>query len=221
MQRLADIIFSLLALFVLSPLFIFTIIILRFTGEGEIFYKQYRVGKHGKNFGILKFATMLKNSPSMGAGTITVANDPRVLPIGRFLRKTKINELPQLLNIFFGDMSIIGPRPLTVEAFSAYSPITQDLIKLVRPGLSGVGSIVFRDEESLLGQASDSASFYSKKIAPYKGQLESWYISKQSIFLYFALILITVWVVIFPSSRILWKVFPSMPKPPEYFIKNL
>ena len=216
MQRLADIILSLIALFLLSPIFLVTVVVLRFTGEGEVFYKQLRVGRSGNNFGILKFATMLKNSPSMGTGTITVANDPRVLPLGRILRKTKVNELPQLINIFLGDMSIIGPRPLTSETFSAYSQDTQDLIKLVRPGLSGVGSIVFRNEESLLSETDNSSSFYSKKIAPYKGKLESWYISHQSIFLYFSLIIITLWVVIFPSSKIFWKVFPSIPKPPKY-----
>tara|TARA_B110000008_G_C16891750_1_gene533067 strand:- start:232 stop:891 length:660 start_codon:yes stop_codon:yes gene_type:complete len=216
MQRLADIILSLIALFLLSPIFLVTVVVLRFTGEGEVFYKQLRVGRSGNNFGILKFATMLKNSPSMGTGTITVANDSRVLPLGRILRKTKVNELPQLINIFLGDMSIIGPRPLTSETFSAYSQGTQDLIKLVRPGLSGVGSIVFRNEESLLSETDNSSSFYSKKIAPYKGRLESWYISHQSIFLYFSLIIITLWVVIFPSSKIFWKVFPSIPKPPKY-----
>src|SRR5690606_9896072 len=99
MQRMLDILFSGLALLVLSPLLLPIAIILRLTGEGEIFYVQQRVGRGGELFGLYKFATMLKNSPSMGTGTVTVKGDPRVLPIGRFLRKTKLNELPQLLNI--------------------------------------------------------------------------------------------------------------------------
>ena len=86
-------------------------IVLRLTGEGEVFFLQERVGKDGKPFKLYKFATMLKNSPNMGTGTVTLKHDPRVLPVGRFLRKTKINELPQLLNILIGDMSVVGPRP--------------------------------------------------------------------------------------------------------------
>ena len=118
MERFFDIFFSGLALLVLSPLFIILILILRFSGEGEIFFLQERIGKDNKPFMLFKFATMLKNSPHIGTGTITVKNDPRVLPIGKFLRKSKINELPQLINIFKGDMSSIGPRPLTLKAFS-------------------------------------------------------------------------------------------------------
>ena len=100
--RLFDIFFSLLALLFLLPLFAPIVLILRFTGEREIFYRQERIGRHGTPFALLKFATMLRNSPTIGAGEITVKNDPRVLPFGRFLRKTKINELPQLFNILLG-----------------------------------------------------------------------------------------------------------------------
>ena len=98
----------------------------------------------------LEFATMLKDSPNIGTGTITVQNDPRVLPIGKFLRKTKINELPQLINVFTGEMSLIGPRPLTSENFSMYPKEAQNTIKKMRPGLSRVGSIIFRNEETLI-----------------------------------------------------------------------
>ena len=111
MQRLFDIIFSGIALVLLSPLLLPLMFILRVTGEGEIFFPQSRVGRGGKHFKLYKFATMLKDSPNMGTGTVTVKNDPRILPIGGFLRKTKVNELPQLINIFNGDMSVIGPRP--------------------------------------------------------------------------------------------------------------
>ena len=100
-----------MALVLLSPLLLPLMFILRVTGEGEIFFPQSRVGRGGKDFKLYKFATMLKDSPNMGTGTVTVKNDPRVLPMGGFLRKTKINELPQLINIFNGDMSVIGPRP--------------------------------------------------------------------------------------------------------------
>ena len=147
MIRFFDVLLSAIALFILLPLFLPITILLKSTGEGEVFFLQERIGKDGKKFMLFKFATMLKNSPNIGTATVTMKNDPRVLPVGRFLRKTKINELPQLLNIFFGDMSVIGPRPLTSEAFESYSDNTKYLIKKVRPGLSGIGSIVFRAEE--------------------------------------------------------------------------
>ena len=150
MERIFDIILSSLALLVCFPLMLPLAVILKSTGEGEIFFIQDRIGKKGKVFGLFKFATMLKDSPNIGTGTVTMKNDPRVLPVGKFLRKTKINELPQLLNILFGQMSIIGPRPLTIQTFSAYSVDTQNIIKQVRPGLSGVGSIIFRGEEEIM-----------------------------------------------------------------------
>ena len=109
MERVFDVFFSGLALLVLSPLLVPIVLILRFSGEGEIFFLQERIGKGGQVFKLFKFATMLKDSPNIGTGTVTMKGDPRVLPVGKFLRKTKINELPQLLNIFFGDTSVIGP----------------------------------------------------------------------------------------------------------------
>ena len=151
-------------------------LILRFTGEGEVFYRQLRVGKGGKLFGLLKFATMLKDSPNIGSGLHTLKGDPRVLPFGRFLRKTKLNELPQLINILKGDMSVIGPRPQAPAHFDAFPEhIRPELVK-VRPGLSGIGSIVFRDEETLLSRPGiDHEHFYKEVIAPYKGELELWF----------------------------------------------
>ena len=215
MERFFDILFSGLALLALLPLFIILILILRFSGEGEIFFLQERIGKDNKPFMLFKFATMLKNSPHIGTGTITVKNDPRVLPIGKFLRKSKINELPQLINIFKGDMSIIGPRPLTSEAFSLYSTSTQEAIKKVRPGLSGIGSIIFRDEEELMDGNNVPVDFYENVIAPYKGQLEEWFIKNRGLSLYFLSILITAWAILFPSSNIAWKLLRNAPKPPE------
>lgn len=213
MQRLFDIVFSAIALLVLSPLLVPVAILLRFTGEGEIFFLQSRVGRDGKPFALYKFATMLKNSPNIGTGTVTLKNDPRILPVGKFLRRTKINELPQLLNILKGDMSIIGPRPQTKRCFDAFPKATQEVIMRVRPGLSGIGSIVFRDEEEMMHGHQDPNYFYDQVIMPYKGQLEEWYVQNQSLFTYFMLIGLTVWVVLMPSSRAAWKVFGNLPKP--------
>jgi hypothetical protein len=136
MTRLLDILFSGLAILVLSPILLLVALALRFSGEGEVLYLQERVGLRGKPFKLWKFATMLKNSPNMGTGVFTVKDDPRVLPAGRFLRRTKINELPQLVNIFKGDMSVVGPRPQTRRCFEAFPERLQEVISSMRPGLS-------------------------------------------------------------------------------------
>ena len=198
----------------LVGLFLPVVLILRLTGEGEVFFRQNRIGLHGNPFGLLKFATMLKNSPNMGTGTVTVKDDPRVLPFGRFLRKTKLNELPQLLNIFMGDMSIIGPRPQTRRCFDAFPPQSQAEIVKVRPGLSGIGSIVFRNEEELMHARRVPERFYDEVIMPYKGKLEEWYVAHQGLWTYLACIFVTAWVVLFPDSKLAWKAFPGLPKPP-------
>ena len=200
LQRFFDIFFSGLAILALAPLFIITIIILKFTGEGEIFYTQDRVGKDKKIFKLLKFATMLKNSENLGSGTVTVKDDFRVLPFGKLLRKTKINELPQLFNIFYGNMSVIGPRPLHTKQFSFYEDNDQKLISSVLPGLSGIGSIIFRDEENILQNSSDPDLTYKLVITPKKAELEKWYIKNKGIYLYFKLIMLTIYAVLIPNK---------------------
>jgi lipopolysaccharide/colanic/teichoic acid biosynthesis glycosyltransferase len=215
MQRFFDVVFSGIALVFLSPLLLPLMIILRVTGEGEIFFSQRRIGRGRKYFKLYKFATMLKDSPNMGTGTLTVKNDPRVLPIGEFLRKTKINELPQLINIFNGDMSIIGPRPQTLRCFDSFPPSSQREIIKVRPGLSGIGSIVFRNEENMMHANDNPDNFYDDIVMPYKGSLEHWYVSHQSIRSYFSLIGLTLWVVLGLSSNLVWKLFKDLPAPPE------
>ena len=215
MQRFLDILFSGLALLLLSPLLLPIAIILRCSGEGEIFFLQERIGRQGKVFKLVKFATMLKDSPNLGTGTVTMKDDPRVLPVGKFLRKTKINELPQLLNIFFGDMSVIGPRPLTARTFGSYSDSTQDVIQQVRPGLSGIGSIIFRGEEEIMHGATASVDFYDNVIAPYKGSLEEWFVANKGLYTYFMAIFITVWAVLFPKTRVAWRMFKDLPEPPS------
>lgn len=215
MQRFFDIVFSGMALILLSPLLLPLMFILRVTGEGEIFFLQNRVGQGGKYFKLYKFATMLKDSPNMGTGTVTVKNDPRVLPMGRFLRKTKINELPQLINIFNGDMSIIGPRPQTERCFNAFSSASRNVITKVRPGLSGIGSIIFRNEEDMMYSNNNPDKFYDEIIMTYKGSLENWYVSHRNIVSYFSLIFLTIWVVFGFGSGLVWRLFKDLPSPPE------
>jgi lipopolysaccharide/colanic/teichoic acid biosynthesis glycosyltransferase len=215
MQRLLDVMFSGLALILLSPLLLPLIAILRSTGEGEVFFLQSRVGLDGRHFDLYKFATMLKNSPNMGTGTVTLHKDPRILPIGGWLRRTKVNELPQLINIFKGDMSIIGPRPQTQRCFDAFPVSSQKEIMKVRPGLSGVGSVVFRNEEEMMSVNSDPDKFYDSVIMPYKGNLEQWYVANQNISTYFSLIVLTVWVVLTSKSDVIWKILKDLPRPPQ------
>ncbi len=214
MIRFLDIIFSFIAIIILLPLTFPIMLILKLTGEGEIFFLQERVGKNKKKFKLIKFATMIKDSPNIGTGTVTIKNDPRILPIGAFLRKTKINELPQLLNIFFGDMSVIGPRPQTLRCFEAFPKYSQDIISKIKPGLSGIGPIVFRDEENILDGHSDNLDFYDNVIGPFKGEIEAWYTNKQNLAIYFSLILLTLWIVIFPKSNLVWRLFKDLPVPP-------
>jgi lipopolysaccharide/colanic/teichoic acid biosynthesis glycosyltransferase len=179
-----------------------------------VYFRQQRIGRDGKPFDLLKFATMLKDSPHIGTGTVTIKDDPRVLPFGRLLRKTKINELPQLINIFLGDMSLVGPRPQTRRCFDAFPLSTREVIVQVRPGLSGIGSILFRDEESMLHGRVDPMRFYDDVIAPYKGALEEWYVLHQGPRVYLLSIAMTAWVLVFPNSGFAWRAFPGLPKPP-------
>ena len=211
-KRIFDFVMSLLALLVLSPLLIPVIIGLLLTGEHYVFYFQERIGKGGKPFKIWKFATMLKNSPNMGTGTITTRNDPRVLPMGGFLRKTKINEIPQLINILIGNMSIIGPRPLVKKGYDLYPDDVKACISQMTPGLSGIGSVIFRDEEFYVSQAKDPVEFSKQYIQPHKGELEKWYFNNRSLYVDFMIIFLTVWVILFPKSDLVYKIFPTLPK---------
>ena len=221
MQLLLDIFFSGIALIFIAPIFIPIMLVLRLTGEGEVFFRQQRVGRNREIFGLLKFATMLKDSPNLETGTVTLKNDPRVLPFGKLLRKTKINELPQLFNILLGDMSLIGPRPQTQRCFDAFPRLSQVEIAKVRPGLSGIGSIVFRGEENMMHTCGEPEKFYDSVIMPYKGKLEEWYVLHQSLWTYLKCIFVTAWVVLYPSSRIVWTAFSGLPRPPADLVESL
>ena len=215
MTRFFDLLFSSIAIIILSPIFIITIIILKCTGEHEIFYLQPRMGKNNKQFNIVKFATMLKNSPNMGARDVTIRNDPRILPFGKFLRKTKINELPQLFNIFIGQMSIVGWRPLMVHSYEMYTEEVKSYLSKIKPGLSGVGSIIFRDEEKYYQDLPNPHEFYCNVILPYKGQCEIWAAQHKGLKLYFQVIILTIISVIKPKSNLYLKWFKGLPERPE------
>ena len=135
-----------------------------------------------------------------GYGSITLQNDFRVTKFGKILRKTKLNELPQIINILKGDISIVGPRPLVLNDFKAYPKNIQDIIYDVKPGLTGLGSLIFRDEEKIISENSDHKNphkYYKKYIAPYKGSLELYYQKNKSLILDFKIIFLTALVIIF------------------------
>lgn len=215
LKRCFDVIFALAIIVLISPLMIPIMIALKLTGEGYIFYLQERVGYKNQTFQIWKFATMLLDSPNMKGGFLTTKNDPRMTPLGPFLRKTKMNELPQLVNILKGDMSFVGPRPVMPQSFEKYPEDVQEVIYNVPPGVTGIGSIVFRDEEEIIHQAiengKDPLVVYAEQIYPYKGELESWYQAKASILLDATLLFCTAWVIVAPRSDLIFKLHPDVP----------
>ena len=207
-----------MALLCLLPCFIPIIILLRFTGEGEVFYRQTRMGIQQNTFGILKFATMLKDSLNIGSKTVTTRNDPRITPMGKWLRMTKINELPQLWNVFVGDMSFVGPRPLLVKSFLKYAEDVQAIITQNKPGITGLGSIVFRDEEKLTSHVKklggEPLGYYRFYIYPYKGELEVYYHKHKGLWTDLKILLLTAWKIVFKHSQIEYLFFSDLPKKP-------
>jgi lipopolysaccharide/colanic/teichoic acid biosynthesis glycosyltransferase len=212
-KRFIDILLSSIALVCLSPLLLPICLILAVTGEHEVFYFQKRVGLKNQPFYIWKFATMVKDSANMKLGLLTIRNDPRVTKVGKFLRMTKINELPQIMNIVKGDMSIVGPRPLVDKTFNPYPDHVKSVIYNIRPGLTGIGSIVFRDEEQLLSNCGmDPKEYYEKKILPAKGELELWYQKKMGLLLDCKIIFLTAVAVLFPKIDIMHAMLKDLPK---------
>lgn len=209
-KRFFDFFFALTGLIILSPLLIPIMLLLKFTGEGEIFYFQKRVGYKNREFSIWKFATMLKNSPSIGTGEITLRNDPRVTKMGKFLRMSKLNELPQLFNVLRGDMSLVGARPLMKKSFDHYPEEVQKVVYNTLPGITGIGSVIFRDEEKIISDSNDIQEAY-RKIFGYKGQLEQWYQANISFYTDFMILFLTAWHIVFPESKLVYKVFPTLP----------
>ena len=202
-------------------MFLIVMIFLKFTGEGEIFYLQERLGYLNKKFKIIKFATMMKNSSSIGTGSITLKNDFRVLPFGKFLRKSKINELPQIFNVIIGNMSIVGPRPQMKAIFEKFPIDKRNQIYKSNPGITGIGSVIFRDEEKWISNyEGDKHKFYKEKIAPYKADVEIWYYKHHSLLVDIKIVILTAWVIVFPKSNLINKMFKSLPKRPTHLIEK-
>ena len=156
---------------------------------------------------------MAKNSPNMSTVKITLRNDPRVTKFGKILRKTKLNELPQIFNVFKGDMSIVGPRPLMDVSFKLYPLNVQQLIYNSKPGMTGIGSLIFRDEEKIVSDAEDPKAMYAT-IYPYKGALELWYQKKASLYTDLMIIFLTAWSILVPENQLTHKIFKDLPPCP-------
>jgi len=226
-MRLLDFLLSLVAILILLPFMAPILVLLRLTGDGEVFYYQKRKGKYGKDFFLIKLSTMNKDSVNSGMGSITVRDDPRIKFMGHTLRRWKINELPQVVNILLGDLSVVGPRPLIegTTGYNAYSNELKSKIFSNRPGLTGIGSIVFRDEEAILSCVDNPHDFYVQELAPYKADLELWYFENKSLKVDFGIIICTAITIILPKSQLHEKIFSGIPEVPqklrEYIFKGL
>ncbi|MBA7628937.1 putative sugar transferase EpsL [subsurface metagenome] len=199
LKRIIDITLSGLAIIVLSPLFVIISILIKLTGE-DIFFLQERVGQGEKPFNLVKFTTMPKGSEKLGY--ITTSVDPRPTTLGRFLRKTKINEIPQLINVFLGDMSIIGPRPLLRVHAEIYPENTRKKLYSMRPGLIGIGSLYFHHEDNLLASVDNPNQYYEKVIMPKKAELELWYNQNWSVLLDIRLLLLSFLILLGVKRKI-------------------
>lgn len=207
-KRAFDIIISAVALIVLSPFLLLIMLLLRFTGEGEVFFTQERIGYKNKPFNITKFATMLKSAADMKRGDFTVQDDPRVLPLGKFLRKFKVNELLQLWDVLRGKMSLVGPRPQLTGVHRLYPDEYAAVLDRVRPGITGIGSIIFRDEERIVTNAEDKNFCFYNQIIPYKFELEYWYSNQTSFWIDLKILAFTIWHIVYPRSKLVWKILP-------------
>lgn len=181
LKRAFDIASSLCALIILSPLMFTVACIVKLGSPGPVFYVAERTGRHGTPFKIIKFRTMLADADNMGGGSTTALNDPRFTSTGRFLGKYKLNELPQLVNVLKGDMSIVGPRPQLEEFTKLYNEEEQ-IILSIRPGITGYASVKFVDLEKTLGDENVDEKYFLE-IEPEKNRLRVKYARKNSIFI--------------------------------------
>lgn len=193
-KRIFDFFAALFGIIVLSPILIIVSIAIAITSRGGVFFKQIRVGKNGKLFKILKFRTMVSNAEAKGM-QITVGDDKRITKIGKVLRKTKIDELPQLFNVLIGNMSFVGPRPEVPKYVELYSE-EQRKVLTVKPGITDLASIEYKDENDLLQSDENPEQKYIQEIMPAKLALNMQYIEKRGFFYDIGLIMRTLWKII-------------------------
>lgn len=179
LKRLFDVIISLTGILILTPLFIIVVISIKLDSCGPILFQQTRIGRLGSKFKIYKFRTMIVNAEQFGE-QITIGDDQRITKIGAWLRKFKLDELPQLFNVLNGDMSLVGPRPEVEKYVDLYTSHQRQVLQ-VRPGITDPASIAFRNESDLLGKADDPEKFYIREIMPMKLELNLNYLKSQSV----------------------------------------
>ncbi len=189
-KRVFDLFFALIGLFFLSPLFAIIAISIKLDDQGPVFFRQSRVGQFGHEFKIYKFRTMITDAEARGT-QITLSNDARITSVGTFLRKYKLDELPQLINVLKGEMSFVGPRPEVPRYVKLYSDEQRQVLNVL-PGITDLASIEFRNENELLAQASNSEKTYIEEIMPKKLELNQAYIRQSSVFFDIRLILETL-----------------------------
>jgi lipopolysaccharide/colanic/teichoic acid biosynthesis glycosyltransferase len=191
LKRVFDIISAIMGLIILFPLFLVISILIKLNSPGEIFFRQIRVGRWCTEFKIYKFRTMVVNAENLGP-KITIGDDKRVTKIGGFLRKTKLDELPQLINVLTGDMSIVGPRPEVPEYVAIYPQQVKDIVLSVRPGITEWASIQVIDENHILAKSLDPKYTYANKILPQKLGYAVRYVKTRSFFGDLKIILVTL-----------------------------
>jgi len=189
-KRIFDFILSAFGIVMLSPIFLVITIWIKLDSTGSIFFRQLRIGRHGKSFNIYKFRTMFVNAESRGR-QITVREDPRITKSGRFLRRYKLDELPQLINVFVGDMSLVGPRP-EVPRYVELFKDAYDVILQVKPGITDYAAFAFRNEEEILKKYNDPEEGYIKEILPQKIELYNKYLREMGLWTDLKLILLTL-----------------------------
>ena len=178
-KRLFDLVAASVGLLALSPLFLVVAIAIRRSSPGPVFFRQARVGRHGEPFSMFKFRTMRPDAERVG-GQLTVGADPRITPIGHTLRKYKLDELPQLINVVLGDMSLVGPRP-EVPRYVALYDERQRRVLDVRPGITDPASIAYRNENALLAAAADPEATYVAEVMPAKLEINLAYLERRSL----------------------------------------
>jgi lipopolysaccharide/colanic/teichoic acid biosynthesis glycosyltransferase len=189
MKRIADIVISIVLLVVTAPLMLVAAISIVLTNDGPVLFRQVRVGLHGRKFEILKFRTMTHVGHASG---ITIGRDPRITRVGHVLRQTKIDELPQLLNVLKGDMSLVGPRPEVPEYYALYPETDREIISSFRPGITDRASIIYRNEADLLAKQDDPAKYYREIILPHKVTIGLDYVRNQSLWRDFVILVDTL-----------------------------
>jgi lipopolysaccharide/colanic/teichoic acid biosynthesis glycosyltransferase len=199
MIRFLDIFFSVIGILILSPLLLVIGILIKLTSKGPFLYKQERVGYLNSDFEVLKFRTMKVNSDKLGLLTVG-GRDPRITNIGYYLRKYKLDELPQLFNVLFGQMSLVGPRPEVRKYVDLYS-LEQQKILTIKPGITDWASIIYREENSILEKSKDPEADYITIILPDKIKYNLVFIEKYNAIEYIKIIFVTIWKIFYKNTK--------------------